>query len=93
VPGDALGRHQLRYVIPRQDSDIGSVKDREVTATPDVTFSSQRMRLQAGKWVAIGTVTAHGVAARRSHLWNELRHDDEELILRGSAKSTDRPTR
>ena len=72
--------------IARRDSDVRSAKYLDVTAYPDITFSSQQVRLQQGRWVAVGTVTAHGVAAPVDLTLEELRRDDEELILRASAK-------
>jgi polyisoprenoid-binding protein YceI len=72
---------------PRRDTDVRSAKYLDVTAYPDITFNSQQVRLQEGKWAAVGTVTAHGVAAPVDLTLDELRcDDDEELILRASAK-------
>jgi polyisoprenoid-binding protein YceI len=71
----------------RRDADVRSAKYLDVTAYPDITFKSQEIRLQAGDWVAVGTVTAHGVAAPVDLTLDKLRRDDdEELILRASAK-------
>jgi polyisoprenoid-binding protein YceI len=72
---------------PRRDTDVRSATYLDVTAYPDITFSSQRVRLSEAKWVAVGTVTAHGVAAPVDLTLDEVRHsDDGELILRASAK-------
>jgi polyisoprenoid-binding protein YceI len=71
---------------PRRDRDVRSAKYLDVTAYPDITFSSQQVRLQEGKWVAVGTLTAHGVAAPVDLTLDELRRDDGELILRASAR-------
>src|SRR5829696_7519101 len=72
---------------PRRDTDVRSAKYLDVTAYPDITFSSQQVRLQEGKWVAVGTVTAHGLAAPVNLSLDELSSgDDGELILRASAK-------
>ncbi|HEU4909781.1 MAG TPA: YceI family protein [Propionibacteriaceae bacterium] len=71
---------------PRRDGDVRSARYLDVTAYPDITFSSEQVRLQEGKWAAVGTVTAHGVAAPVDLTLDELRRDDEELILRASAK-------
>ena len=72
---------------PRRDRDVRSAKYLGVTAYPDITFNSQQVRLHKGKWVAVGTVTAHGVAAPIDLTLDELRHgDDGKLILRASAK-------
>jgi polyisoprenoid-binding protein YceI len=71
----------------RRDRDVRSARYLNVTAYPDITFSSEQIRLQEGKWAAVGTVTAHGVAAPVDLTLDELRRDDdEELILRASAK-------
>jgi polyisoprenoid-binding protein YceI len=71
----------------RRDTDVRSAKYLNVTAYPDITFNSQQVRLREGKWVAVGTVTAHGVAAPVDLTLDELRHGDAgELILRASAK-------
>jgi len=72
---------------PRRDRDVRSANYLDVTAYPDIAFSSQQVRLHEGKWVAVGTVTAHGVAAPVDLTLNELRHsDDGRLTLRASAK-------
>jgi polyisoprenoid-binding protein YceI len=72
---------------PRRDTDVRSAKYLDVTAYPDISFDSQQVRLHKGKWVAVGTVTAHGVAAPVDLTLEELRHsDDGELIVRASAK-------
>jgi polyisoprenoid-binding protein YceI len=72
---------------PRRDRDVRSARYLNVTAYPDITFSSEQVRLHEGKWAAVGTVTAHGVAAPVDLTLDELRRDDdEELILRASAK-------
>jgi polyisoprenoid-binding protein YceI len=47
----------------RRDTDVRSAKYLDVTAYPEITFDSQQVRLHEGKWMAVGTVTAHGVAA------------------------------
>jgi polyisoprenoid-binding protein YceI len=71
----------------RRDSDVRSAKYLDVTAYPDITFDSQQVRLQEGKWVAAGTLTAHGVPAPANLTLDELRYGDaDELILRASAK-------
>src|SRR5215216_6660783 len=71
----------------RRDSDVRSAKYLDVTAYPDITFDSQQVRRHEGKWVAVGTVTARGVAAPVDLTLEELRHgDDGKLILRASAK-------
>jgi polyisoprenoid-binding protein YceI len=71
---------------PRRDTDVRSAKYLDVTAYPDITFNSQQVRLHEGKWVAVGTLTAHGVAAPVDLTIDELRRDDGKLILRASAK-------
>jgi polyisoprenoid-binding protein YceI len=71
---------------PRRDTDVRSAKYLDVTAYPDITFNSQQVRLHEGKWVAVGTLTAHGVAAPVDLTLDELRRDDGKLILRASAK-------
>jgi polyisoprenoid-binding protein YceI len=71
----------------RRDTDVRSAKYLDVTAYPDITFDSEPVGLQEGKWVAVGTVTAHGVAAPVDLTLEELHHcDDGKLILRASAK-------
>jgi len=70
----------------RRDIDVRSAKYLDVTAYPDITFDSELVSLQEGKWVAVGTVTAHGVAAPVDLTLEELRHGDGKLILRASAK-------
>jgi polyisoprenoid-binding protein YceI len=71
----------------RRDRDVQSPTYLDVTAYPDITFDSQQVRLHEGKWVAAGTVTAHGVAAPVDLTLEELRESDNgELILRASAK-------
>ena len=58
-----------------------------MTAYPDIIYSSHQVRLHEGKWVAVGTVTAHGVAAPVDLTLDELRHGENgKLILRASAK-------
>ena len=47
----------------RRDTDVRSAKYLDVAAYPDFTFNSQQVRLQGGKWVAVGTLTAHGAVA------------------------------
>jgi polyisoprenoid-binding protein YceI len=71
----------------RRDIDVRSAKYLDVSAYPDITFDSGLVGLQEGKWVAVGTVTAHGVAAPVDLTLEEVRHlDDGKLILRASAK-------
>lgn len=71
----------------RRDSDVRSAKYLDVTAYPDITFDSQLVRQHEGKWVAAGTLTAHGVPAPVDLTLEELRYGDAgELILRASAK-------
>ena len=72
---------------PRRDSDVRSAKYLDVAAYPDITFDSQQVRLHEGKWVAAGTLTAHGVPVPVDLTIDELRYGDAgELILRASAK-------
>ena len=72
---------------PRRDSDVRSAKYLDVAAYPDITFDSQQVRQHEGKWVAAGTVSAHGVPAPVDLTLDELRYGDAgELILRASAK-------
>src|SRR5215203_1976266 len=67
----------------RRDSDVRSAKYLDVTAYPDITFDSQQVRQHEGKWVAAGTVSAHGVPAPVDLTLDELRYGDAgELILR-----------
>jgi polyisoprenoid-binding protein YceI len=71
----------------RRDTDVRSAKYLDVTAYPEITFDSEQVRLHEGRWMAVGTVTAHGVAAPADLTLEELRHsDDGELIVRASAK-------
>jgi polyisoprenoid-binding protein YceI len=72
---------------PRRDTDVRSQKYLDVAAYPDITFDSQQIRQHDGKWVAVGTLTVHGVAAPVDLTLDELRRDDDEgLIFRASAK-------
>jgi polyisoprenoid-binding protein YceI len=71
----------------RRDRDVRSARYLDVTAYPDIAFSSQQVRLHEGKWVAVGTITAHGVAAPVDLTLQEIRHGDHgELTLRANAK-------
>ena len=70
----------------RRDTDVRSAKYLDVAAYPDITFDSQQVRLHEGKWVAVGTLTAHGVAAPVNLTLDELGRDDGKLILRASAQ-------
>jgi polyisoprenoid-binding protein YceI len=70
----------------RRDSDVRSAKYLDVAAYPEIIFDSQQVRQHEGKWVAVGTLTAHGVPAAVDLTLGELRHgDDGKLILRSSA--------
>jgi polyisoprenoid-binding protein YceI len=72
---------------PRRDRDVRSARYLDVTAYPDIIYSSHQVLLHEGKWVAVGTVTAHGVAAPVDLTLDELRHGENgKLILRASAK-------
>ena len=70
----------------RRDTDVRSAKYLDVAAYPDITFSSEQVRLHEGKWVAVGTLTAHGVAAPVDLTLDEIGRDDGKLIVRASAQ-------
>lgn len=52
-------------VVPGRsvDSDVRSPTYLDTTTYPDITFTCHQLRQQADKWVAAGTVTAHGATA------------------------------
>lgn len=71
---------------PKRDTVVRSAKFLDVDAYPNITFDS-KVRQREGKWVAAGTLTAHGVAAPAELTLDELHHGKAgELTLRASTK-------
>lgn len=72
---------------PKRDADVLSAKYLDAGTYPDISFSSQGLKQQNGKWVAAGTVTAHGVAAPVDLTVDELDANSAgDLTLRASAR-------
>jgi polyisoprenoid-binding protein YceI len=71
---------------PKRDTAVRSAKYLDVAAFPDITFDSQQIRRDDGKWVVVGTVTAHGVASPAELSVDEIRDDAGELTIRATTK-------
>lgn len=71
---------------PKRDADVRSAKYLDAITYPDITFDCESVNQQNGKWVAAGTVTAHGVAAPVDLTLDDLHVNPEELTLRATTR-------
>lgn len=93
--GESLAAAEVHAVLdatsfdsgnPKRDSEVRSAKYLDVATYPDINFDAQEVRQHEGRWVASGTVAAHGIAAPADLTLEELHHGDGgELIVRASA--------
>ena len=92
---DSLSSSTLHVVLdaasfntgnPKRDTAVRSAKYLDVAAFPDIPFDSQEIRREDGKWVVIGTVTAHGVASPADLSVDEIRDNAGELTMRATTK-------
>ena len=70
---------------PRRDADVGSPRYLDTTAYPDISFICHQLRRQADRWVAAGTVTAHGATAPVDVALMDLTQDGGNLTIHASA--------
>ncbi|MEP6695863.1 MAG: YceI family protein [Pseudonocardiales bacterium] len=70
----------------RRDADVRSARFLDSATHPDITFACQGISQQNAKWVAAGTVTAHGVAAPVDLVLERLDDNGGELSLRATAR-------
>ena len=60
----------------KRDKDVTSSNLLNAQAYPEITFSGEGARAQAGGWVVRGTVTAHGVSVPTELTINDVRTED-----------------
>lgn len=71
---------------PKRDADVRSARYLDASTYPDIVFDGHSVSQQDGKWVAAGTVTAHGVAAPVDLTLDEVHDNPDELTLRASTR-------
>ncbi len=71
---------------PRLDADMGSPRYLDTTAYPDISFICHQLRRQDDRWVAAGTVTAHGATAPVDVAVMDLTQEGGNLTIHASAR-------
>ena len=71
---------------PRRDADVRSTRYLDTTSYPDITFTCHDLHWQAHRWVAAGTVTAHGATAPVDVTLIDLTQEGGNLSMRASAR-------
>jgi polyisoprenoid-binding protein YceI len=69
-----------------RDAQVRSEKYLDALSYPDITFSCDDVQPRDGKWVAAGTVTAHGITAPVELTLERYDDTGVEVMLHASAR-------
>lgn len=70
----------------RRDEHVVAPKFLDAAAHPDITVTGTGLHSRDGRWVATGTVVAHGVAAPLELVVDSIHEADGELTVRATTR-------